>query len=188
MSNNSKSARLQLSTQELLDLMQGELEVDSNPGEGSTFTVRLQTIEANQPDNLDFSHELNSVDNEPAEMITARPHILVAEDNPVNQELIAVQMGFLGYRADYAKNGVEALKLWKTGNYQLLLTDIRMPDMDGYELISQIRALEFDTTRSPIIAVTANAMESDVQRCFNMGASEVLSKPLGLDKLKQVLG
>jgi len=174
-------------TKRLVDLMQGELLVDSNPGEGSTFSVRFQTTEANQPDNDDSSVEFISADNKPADAITARPHILVAEDNPVNQDLIAVQMDYLGYRADYAENGIEALKLWKTGNYQLLLTDIRMPEMDGYELIRQIRTLELDNTRSSIIVVTANAMESDVQRCFDIGASEVISKPLGVDKLRQVL-
>ena len=62
-----------------------------------------------------------------------------------------------------------------------------MPEMDGYELIRQIRALESNTSRSPIIAVTASTMESDIEKCFNSGADDVTSKPLVLDAMKRVL-
>ncbi len=112
---------------------------------------------------------------------------MVAEDNPVNQLLIGAQLEMLGYAVDYAENGIEALKLWKIGNYQLLLTDIRMPEMDGYELIGQIRSLESGVEASPIIAVTANAMEGDVKRCLDTGANDVISKPFSLEALKQML-
>ena len=120
-------------------------------------------------------------------LLTSKPYILIAEDNPVNRQLMAAQLDLLGYSADYAENGVEALELWKSGNYRLLLTDIRMPKMGGYELIGQIRAMESNTSVCPIIAVTANAMEGDVRKCIDIGANDVLSKPFGLDDLRQVL-
>jgi EAL domain-containing protein (putative c-di-GMP-specific phosphodiesterase class I)/signal transduction histidine kinase/DNA-binding response OmpR family regulator/HPt (histidine-containing phosphotransfer) domain-containing protein len=174
-------------TRQLVNLMQGELEVDSSPGIGSTFTLLLRSIEPQAGDDT-ISSTLTDLSLSPiASVPTAKPKILVAEDNPVNQQLMSAQLDMLGYSADYAENGIEALKLWKTGNYQLLLTDIRMPEMDGYELIGQIRALESNTITSPIIAVTANAMESDVKRCFDTGANDVISKPFGLDDLKQKL-
>ena len=174
-------------TRQLVELMQGELRVDSNPGKGSTFTVQLRAIQTNLSANDASDTALNLADPELADSNVTRPRILVAEDNLVNQQLIAEQLDLLGYCADYATNGVEALALWASGNYPLLLTDIRMPEMDGHELISQIRALEPDNSRSPVIAVTASAMESDIKLCLDSGADHVILKPLDLDALKQVL-
>ena len=174
-------------TNKLINLMHGELKVDSVLGEGSTFTVLLKIASSKKRDSADLSVEDESRNREPVVAFSAKPNILVAEDNPVNRQLIAAQMVLLSYSADYAENGAEALKLWKAGNYQLLLTDIRMPEMDGYEVISQIRALETGKTSIPIIAVTANAMESDIKRCLDTGANDVISKPFTLDELKQIL-
>jgi EAL domain-containing protein (putative c-di-GMP-specific phosphodiesterase class I)/signal transduction histidine kinase/DNA-binding response OmpR family regulator len=174
-------------TRQLVELMQGELTVDSTPGQGSTFTVQFQTVQSSQP-YIEFSSGgIESAEEAVPTLMLHKPHLLVAEDNPVNQQLMGAQLELLGYTADYAENGIEALKLWKTGNYRLLLTDIRMPEMDGYELIGQIRALESSGEASPIIAVTANAMERDIKRCLDTGANDVISKPFTLEALKQVL-
>jgi len=174
-------------TKQLVDLMLGKLKIDSTPGQGSTFTVEFRAIQISKPDT-----DVSPVEPDSAVAIIdgldeARPHLLIAEDNLVNQQLMGAQLELLGYSADYAENGIQALKLWKSGDYQLLLTDIRMPEMDGYELIGQIRALESNRSASPIIAVTANAMESDVRRCLDTGANDVISKPFTLEELRQVL-
>jgi CheY-like chemotaxis protein/HPt (histidine-containing phosphotransfer) domain-containing protein len=174
-------------TRQLVNLMDGELEVESSLGIGSTFTVQLKTSNSQITDNTQstVNFDLAPVAEFPESEI--KPHLLIAEDNQVNQDLMDAQLKLLGYSADYADNGVEALKLWKTGNYQLLLTDIRMPKMDGYELIRQIRAMNSVAAASPIIAVTANALESDVKQCMDTGASDFISKPFGLDDLRQIL-
>jgi CheY-like chemotaxis protein len=100
---------------------------------------------------------------------------------------MAAQLTLLGYTAKFADNGVEALKLWKTAEFQLLLTDIRMPEMDGYELIKAIRRIKPDGDTLPIIAVTANALKTDIEKCLETGADDVLPKPFGLEALKQML-
>jgi EAL domain-containing protein (putative c-di-GMP-specific phosphodiesterase class I)/DNA-binding response OmpR family regulator len=167
--------------------MRGELEVDSVLGEGTTFTIVLNTVHSNKSDITDVPAGKESHNREVGVAFKAKPNILVAEDNPVNQQLMVAQLDILGYTADFAENGAIALELWKAGNYQLLLTDIRMPELDGYELMSQIRALETGPTSMPIIAVTANAMESDIKKCLDTGANDVISKPFTLDELKQKL-
>ena len=174
-------------TKQLVELMEGRLEVDSRAGEGTTFTVQFQVIQSDRHETLDSSAIVDVAVVDSGDSLKNRLHLLIAEDNPVNQQLIAAQLAVLGYSADYAENGVEALKLWKSGEYQLLLTDIRMPEMDGYELITQIRAMESKNEAMPIIAVTANAMESDVKQCFDTGANDVISKPFTLETLKQKL-
>lgn len=111
--------------------------------------------------------------------------ILVAEDNETNQKVVMHQLALLGYTADMAGNGRQALERWQSGDYALLLTDLNMPEMDGYQLATAIRALE--TGHIPIIALTANSLEGEAQRCRVAGMDDYLTKPIQLAKLKELL-
>ena len=174
-------------TRRLMELMQGRLEVDSVPGDGSTFWLELpdaQLVEAQAADTVEPGSNKESTQTMP----TGMPRILVAEDNKVNLLLIEAQMEELEYQADFVENGVESLKLWQSGKYNLLMTDIRMPVMDGYELISQIRSQEDGAGKaSPIVVISANAMDDDVKRCIEAGADEVMSKPFNLEDLRKTI-
>ncbi len=114
--------------------------------------------------------------------------ILVAEDNDINQKVILRQLALLGYTADVAVNGREALELWQQQSYALLLTDLHMPEMDGYDLTRAIRELEAGIVRRPIVALTANALRSEVENCREVGMDDYLSKPATLDALRTMLG
>jgi two-component system sensor histidine kinase/response regulator len=113
--------------------------------------------------------------------------ILVAEDNPINQKVILRQLALLGFAADTADNGVTALALWRSGDYALLLSDVNMPEMDGLALTAAIRAQEEGPNRFPVIAVTANALQAQVDKCLAAGMDDYLSKPLQLAVLKDML-
>ena len=113
--------------------------------------------------------------------------ILIAEDNETNQMVILRQLALLGYAADVASNGSEALDRWRSGNYGLLLTDLHMPVMDGYELSQTIRNEEQGAKRIPIVALTANALKGEADRCRNAGMDDYRSKPSPLAELKSVL-
>jgi two-component system sensor histidine kinase/response regulator len=113
--------------------------------------------------------------------------ILVAEDNDINQKVIQQQLMLLGQTADIASNGREALELWTGGGYSLLLTDLHMPEMDGYELTAAIRAAETGKSHMPIIAFTANALKGEADNCLASGMDGYLSKPVQLVNLKALL-
>ena len=113
--------------------------------------------------------------------------ILVAEDNETNQQVILRQIALLGYAADVADDGLQALRSWRSGDYALLLTDLHMPEMDGYQLTAAIRTEENDSRRVPIIALTANALRSEAEHCRAAGMDEYLSKPVQLADLKASL-
>jgi PAS domain S-box-containing protein len=113
--------------------------------------------------------------------------ILVVEDNKINQKVVMKQLALLGFAADIADNGLEALKRWHTGDYGLLLTDLHMPEMDGYELTTAIRAEENDQRHIPIISFTANALKGEAQHCRDVGMDDYLSKPVPLQSLKVML-
>ncbi|QCO15771.1 DUF3369 domain-containing protein [Azospirillum brasilense] len=117
------------------------------------------------------------------------PRILVAEDHPTNRQVIQRQLALLGQTADLAEDGVQALALWRDGDYALLLTDCQMPEMDGFELTRLIRAEEAASGRPrlPIIAVTANAMAGEAQRCLSAGMDDALSKPVEIGQLRRLL-
>src|SRR3984893_1516249 len=113
--------------------------------------------------------------------------ILVAEDNEINQKVIRQQLDLLGYAADVAATGREAFKRFQSGNYALLLTDLHMPEMDGYDLTLQIRVAEGDGARIPIIALTANALRGESERCLAVGMDDYLTKPAPLPALAAAL-
>lgn len=115
--------------------------------------------------------------------------ILVAEDNETNQKVIMQQLALLGYTADIASDGREAFDRWQHINYALLISDLHMPDMDGYELTEAVRAAEDQgqRPRTPIIAWTANAATGEAEHCREAGMDGYLSKPARLEKLKVVL-
>ncbi|MBI3054010.1 MAG: response regulator [Betaproteobacteria bacterium] len=113
--------------------------------------------------------------------------ILVAEDNETNQKVILRQLALLGYAADVAGDGREALARWQSGHYALLLTDLHMPEMDGYVLTAAIRAEEQGSQRIPIVALTANVLAGEPEHCRDAGMDDYLSKPTPLAKLKATL-
>ena len=113
--------------------------------------------------------------------------ILVAEDNEINQKVILQQLKLLGQAADIASDGSEALERWQSGDYALLFTDLHMPEMDGYELTTAIRAAENGKVHMPIIAITANALKGEADHCRAIGMNDYLSKPVQLVNLKAML-
>ena len=109
--------------------------------------------------------------------------ILVAEDDSINQKVILQQLALLGQRAEVAENGAEALRMWQEGDYVLLLTDLHMPEMDGYTLTEAIRREEGGGRRMPILALTANASKGEMHRATKAGMDEYLVKPIRLQAL-----
>ena len=116
-----------------------------------------------------------------------RSHILVAEDNAVNQSVIVRMLARLGFRADVVVDGVQAVQAVTHGNYDAVLMDCQMPGMDGFAAARAIRAVE-GIRRVPIIALTASALPGDRERCMAAGMDDYLTKPLTRDALVVVLG
>ncbi|WP_417545572.1 CHASE domain-containing protein [Marinobacter sp.] len=122
-----------------------------------------------------------------AEARTQGRLILVAEDDSINQKVILRQLSLLGYAAEIASNGVEALEMWRKGDYALLLTDLHMPEMDGYTLTKTLRQEEAKGQHMPILALTANALLGEAKRAKAAGMNEYLTKPLQLHILSDAL-
>lgn len=119
---------------------------------------------------------------------TLQGTILVAEDNAINQKMILAMLNTLGLTADIANNGEEVLTLLEKQSYDLVLMDCQMPVMDGYQTTMVIRSRQPSNTRQlPIIALTANAIKGDRERCLAAGMDDYLAKPYSIGQLQQIL-
>jgi CheY-like chemotaxis protein len=113
---------------------------------------------------------------------------LVAEDNKTNQKVIMRQLHLLGYAAELADNGREALSLWQNKHYGLVLTDCHMPEMDGFEFAAALRREEGCSGRhTPLVAITANVLKGEREHCLAAGMDDYLAKPVPLVALKDML-
>jgi signal transduction histidine kinase/CheY-like chemotaxis protein/HPt (histidine-containing phosphotransfer) domain-containing protein len=167
----------------------GDVAVESAPGHGSTFTVTLSFRAAPSDSPLrtlrPVARSLVDVAAPPGDS----PRVLVADDHPVNREVLVLQLKLLGVEADSVENGMDALAAWAPGRYAAVLADIHMPLMDGHELARRLRAdeTEHDGTRIPIVGVTANAMKGEEERCLAAGMDACLVKPVSIEQLRAML-
>lgn len=176
---------------QLVDLMQGKVECESEAGCGSRFTVTLPLHPCQagiEPATAEDSGDLADGEIVP---IGQGQKLLLAEDHPVNREVITRQLARLGFECDSAEDGEQAFeKLRSPGaSYAMLLTDCRMPRLDGYELARRLRDVEsrLGLPRLPIIALTANALDGDAERCIALGMDAYLPKPLRTRDLRDAL-
>lgn len=164
----------------LTDLMGGRIGVESKPGEGSRFWIELPLSR------ITAASAKKGADKREVSLDGVR--ILLAEDNDVNVEVAKRQIELLGCIVDVASNGKQAVEMSGTGQYQMILMDIQMPQMDGLEATRMIRTRETDTgERIPIIALTATAFAEDKRACEDAGMDSFLSKPFKRDDLEQIL-
>jgi len=172
----------------LVELMGGTLACRSVFGHGAEFTVHLPLMRVPGAAGRPFAAppSLAAVA-APGQALRDGRVILVAEDNVINQRVILLQLSLLGFTAEVADNGLLALERWRGGRYALLLCDLHMPEMDGYELSAAIRAEQAGGARMPILALTANTLKGEAQRCRDAGMDDYLSKPLQLADLKTAL-
>jgi len=114
-------------------------------------------------------------------------HILLVEDNAVNQKVASRLLERMGYRADVASNGLEALEALRRQSYDVVLMDVQMPEMDGLEASRRIQRDWPAGQRPRIIAMTAEAMQGDRERCLAAGMDDYISKPVKMDELRRAL-
>jgi PAS domain S-box-containing protein len=171
--------------QRLVALMGGSIAVDSEPGRGSTF--RFSAL-LGMPPAASAARPV-ATGPAPATGTPDRLTVLLAEDNPVNQKLAQVLLGRMGYEVSVAVNGQLALERFMTGTFDAVLMDIQMPVMDGLEATRRIREWEQaqGRPRTPIIAMTANAMPRDRDTCLQAGMDEHITKPISRQELQTVL-
>jgi signal transduction histidine kinase/DNA-binding response OmpR family regulator len=173
----------------LAQRMDGDVAVDSTPGAGSTFTVAL-TLHA-APAGSPLKSLLRPARPSPAfaRQPSGGPRVLVVDDHPVNREVLALQLKLLGLDAETVNDGVAALAAWVPGRYAAVLADIHMPHMDGHELARRLRAAEAERgdTRTPIVAVTANATKGEEEACLAAGMNAYLVKPVSIERLRATL-
>jgi CheY-like chemotaxis protein/nitrogen-specific signal transduction histidine kinase len=167
-------------TRQLVDLMGGEILLESDVGRGAKFSVELPTRSVDAP--------AAALESEPEHEVDAALSVLVVEDNEMNRKILAKMLRLLGVAPSVACDGREALEAVRAGNFDLVLMDCRMPVMDGLQATRAIRAAETPGSVGPrIIALTGNASEEDAALCREAGMDGLMAKPVALGQLREVL-
>jgi len=187
-------------SKQLIHLMGGEIRVEARAEGGSHFWFAMPLCRTDGSPGLvevpKSQSELEAPSSGAESVATAASRILLAEDNPVNQQVAVSMLEMLGHRVELVGDGRQALEALERSNFDLVLMDCQMPELDGFEVTSRLReneaadarAGEPTSPRVPVIALTANAMQGDRERCLAAGMDDYLSKPLTLAQLGAALG
>ncbi len=175
---------------QLAELMSGDVTLASVPGAGATFTVMLKL----RPTVIESPAEASL---EPApvsapiasQMPLNLGRVLVVDDNPTNCEVLLRQLRINGVSADPAVDGIAGFNAWHKGAYDMVFADIHMPEMDGFSMTAAIRSSEANEgrLRTPVIAVSADALAGEEEHCRAAGMDDFLCKPIGINSLRKVL-
>jgi CheY-like chemotaxis protein len=173
-------------SKEVAERMGGTISFTSEAKAGSSFVVTLPLREAvGEPTAAATSL---APDRPSAAAEGTKPRLLVAEDDPTIQNVIGLLLRSGGFDVDFAANGEEAVAMWAKGGYDLVLMDVQMPLMDGFEAVRAIREREkTGTLHTPIVAVTGHAYLSDQQKCLDAGMDAYVAKPIDFQRLLEVV-
>jgi PAS domain S-box-containing protein len=188
----------------LVALMGGGISARSSPGAGSVFTVRLPLVVISDGEDPMLEITAPGVSTEATDTTLAelpalpspqsawsgrRPRVLVAEDDPTNRVVVERQLALLHCDAVLTDNGLDALRAWREGRFDALITDVQMPGLDGIELAREVRADEgrLGRPRMPVLALSANVLDSETARARSAGIDDYLTKPIALEALRRVL-
>ena len=173
---------------EIIDMMGGSIEVLSELGKGSQFTVILQYKMADEKYYIQKSEDASAIDKKE---IMQGKRILLAEDNELNAEIAITILEQMGLNIEHVEDGIQCVSKMEqmpSGSYDLILMDIQMPNMDGYKATQAIRALsDKKKANIPIIAMTANAFEEDKKMALSKGMNGHIAKPIDVKKVEEVL-
>lgn len=161
----------------LTDLMDGDLSVESVENQGSTFTLHLSLLAGTASQVNHFSTNELDIKRD------YQRRVLLAEDNAVNQTITSAMLAKLGVEVDIANNGKVCIDLLRKSSYDLVLMDVHMPEMDGLEATSNIRALGGIVSEVPILAMTASVLESDYRKCMEVGMDGFIAKPVSFTNI-----
>ncbi|MEL0036715.1 MAG: response regulator, partial [Gammaproteobacteria bacterium] len=172
-------------TKHLVELMDGHIWVDSVYGEGSSFGFQITQTAVSESSASEYMqrHNVDSVNASQSYVTKLQDkRVLVVDDNRVNLMVAAKLLTMVGVEVDQAENGQTALNLCQTNRYDAVLMDLQMPVMDGYTATIQIKK-QRENSSLPIIALSANVMQADIDKCYAVGMSDHIPKPLSMEKL-----
>ena len=175
----------------LAEMMNGQVSMESTPGAGTTMSLTVclpMAVEADIEDDISIgapqsftARALPNVE----QAIAERSLILLVDDHPTNRLVVSRQLALAGYLCETAEDGVQGLERWQTGRYALILSDIHMPVMDGYQMSRELRLQEqkHNKQRIPVVALTAAALKGESERCLAAGMDDYLMKPVSISQL-----
>lgn len=172
-------------SKQLIELMGGEIGVDSKLGTGSQFWIKLKLEKTNERNfDREFRDQSDLLDRK---INYQDKRILIAEDNDINQMVIKKLMIKIGIPYEIVSNGLQALDALKNNTYDVVFMDCQMPELDGYEVTRKVRSSNFKMKDVPIIAMTANAIVGDKEKCLEAGMNDYITKPFDFSKVQQIL-